>query len=120
LKIVLKKFFSFNKNHIQVKPKKLRSKKMPILSRSLKLKQSTHTLQGVASYATGGMLFDPKAEASMLSAPHFVNVNVQSTTYTAWYDHTNKKIVVRVAATGAEVAGAVDLSAVNFRIFAAY
>lgn len=92
---------------------------MPLLSRSAKLKHSTHTFTGVVSYPSGGMPFDPKAEASMFSDPSAVFVNAQSTTYDAWYNHADKKIVVRVTATGAE-AGAIDLSAVNFRILALY
>lgn len=93
---------------------------MSLLSRSLKQKQSTHNLVGAASYPTGGMLFDPKAEASMLSEPSHVNVYAESVTYDAFYDHANKKIIVRVTATGAQVANAVDLSAVSFRILAIY
>lgn len=93
---------------------------MALISRSLKLRRSEHLITGPASYATGGITFDPKAEGAMLSDAVAVLVNVESTTYEGYYNHTTGKIVMRVAATGAEVAGAVDLSAVSIRAVALY
>lgn len=93
---------------------------MALLSRNLKLKRSEHRVLGPASYAAGGPLFDPKAEAGMLSAPTAVLVSVDSVLYEGYYDHAAGKIVYRVAATGAQVADAVDLSAVAAHIVAHY
>ena len=80
------------------------------------------TQLGPASYSTGGFAIDLKTDEALENDPNDVRVDttgatgVPNITNEAEYDYLNKKVVAIVRATGVEVAGAVDLSGVTFRI----
>jgi len=84
--------------------------------------QGVATTVGPASYATGGFALDLVTDESLPAQPFECHIRctdgngVPDATYVAEWDSSNSKIVAFVRATGAEVAAAVDLSGVTFRI----
>lgn len=84
--------------------------------------EGVQTYVGPASYASGGFAIDVKGDQSLQNDPFKVDVKVivisggaPAPGYYGEYDYTDKKVVVFVRTTGAETAGAVDLSTYNIR-----
>lgn len=75
-----------------------------------------------ASYATGGLLVDLKADLGLNSDPYMVICDVAGESYRARYDYVTKKILLyslknsTAANIGVEVANATDVSAVTVRM----
>jgi hypothetical protein len=76
------------------------------------------TVAGPTSYDAGGSDHDLAAQASVTGTIQKLDAveDDGARAYIARWDRPNNKIKVYVAATGAEVAGGVDLSAITFRL----
>lgn len=94
---------------------------MSLVTQRSDLKMSTHTLAGTASYTTGGYALNPKSESGNPNSLAIVLVDTNNATWEGRFDYANNKVILIVRATGAEVANAVNVSALTaIKILAIY